>query len=140
MVHSKNLIKERLDCKLWIEMKRSAHRQEVKVLVTQSRSTLWLHGLLPDRLLCPCNSPEYWSGLPFPSPRDLCDPRIKPGSPALHGNSLPLSHQGRPAGKIEVKVTQSRPTLCDSMDYTVHGILQAKILEWVATLFSGTSS
>ena len=26
---------------------------------------------------------EYWSGLPFPSPGDLPDPRIEPGSPAL---------------------------------------------------------
>ena len=26
---------------------------------------------------------EYWSGLPFPSPEDLLDPVIKPGSPAL---------------------------------------------------------
>ena len=33
---------------------------------------------------------------------------------------------------IEVKVAQSCLTLCDSMDYTVHGILQARILEWVA--------
>ena len=31
-----------------------------------------------------------------------------------------------------VKVTQSCPTLCDLMDYTVHGILQARILKWVA--------
>ena len=32
---------------------------------------------------------EYWSGLPFPSPRDLSDPGIKPGSPALQADSLP---------------------------------------------------
>ena len=32
----------------------------------------------------------------------------------------------------EVKVAQSCPTLCEPMDYTVHGILQARILEWVA--------
>ena len=38
------------------------------------------------------------------------------------------------------KVTQSCPTLCDSMDYTVHGILQGKILEWVAFPFSRGSS
>ena len=31
-------------------------------------------------------------------------------------------------GKVKVKVTQSCPTLCDPMDYTVRGILQAKIL------------
>ena len=36
----------------------------------------------------------------------------------------------------EVKVTQLCPTLCNPMDYTVHGILQARILEWVAFPFS----
>ena len=36
----------------------------------------------------------------------------------------------------EMKVSQSCPTLCDPMDYTVHGILQPRILEWVAILFS----
>ena len=39
-----------------------------------------------------------------------------------------------------VKVTQSFPTLCDRMDYTVHKILQARILEWVAFSFSRGSS
>ena len=29
----------------------------------------------------------------------------------------------------EVKVTQSCPTLCDTVDYTVHGILQVRMLE-----------
>ena len=31
---------------------------------------------------------EYWSGLPFPSPGDLSDPAIEPGSPALHADAL----------------------------------------------------
>ena len=31
---------------------------------------------------------EYWSGLPFPSPEDLPDPGIEPGSPALQADSL----------------------------------------------------
>ena len=31
---------------------------------------------------------EYWSGLPFPTPGDLLDPGIKPGSPALQADSL----------------------------------------------------
>ena len=39
-----------------------------------------------------------------------------------------------------VKVAQSCPTLCDPMDYVVHGILQARILEWVAFPFSNISS
>ena len=42
--------------------------------------------------------------------------------------------------KVKVKVAQSCPTLCDPMDYTVHGILQARILEWVAFPFSRASS
>ena len=40
---------------------------------------------------------EYWSGLPFPPPRDLPNPGIKPESPvapALQAHSSPLSHQG----------------------------------------------
>ena len=37
---------------------------------------------------------------------------------------------------VKVKVTQSCLTLCDLMNYTVHGILQARILEWVAIPFS----
>ena len=41
---------------------------------------------------------------------------------------------------MQVKVTQSCPTLCDPMNYTVHGILQARILERVAFPFSRGSS
>ena len=37
---------------------------------------------------------------------------------------------------MKVKVTPSCPTLCDAMDYTVHEILQTRILEWVAFPFS----
>ena len=40
----------------------------------------------------------------------------------------------------EVKVVHLCPTLCDPMDYTVHGILQAGLLEWVAFPFSRGSS
>ena len=38
---------------------------------------------------------------------------------------------------MKVKVAQLCPTLCDPMDYTVHGILQVRILEWVAFPLSG---
>ena len=43
-------------------------------------------------------------------------------------------------GIMKVKVAQSCPTLYNSMDYTVYGILQARILEWVAFPFSRGSS
>ena len=39
-----------------------------------------------------------------------------------------------------MKVTRLCPSLCNPMDYTVHGILQARILEWVAAPFSRGSS
>ena len=38
--------------------------------------------------------------------------------------------------KMKVKFAQLCSTLCDPIDYTVHGILQARILEWVAVPFS----
>ena len=36
---------------------------------------------------------EYWSGLPFPSPGDLPDPGIKPGSPAIQADALTAEPQ-----------------------------------------------
>ena len=58
---------------------------------------------------------EHWSGLPFPSP--------------MH--------------ESESEVAQSCPTLSDPMDCSppgssVHGIFQARVLEWVAIAFSVT--
>ena len=58
---------------------------------------------------------EQWSGLPFPSPMDEM--------------------------KSEREVTQSCPTLSDPMDYSlpgssIHGIFQARVLEWGAIAFS----
>ena len=39
---------------------------------------------------------EYWSGLPFPSPGDLPDPGIEPGSPALEADALTSQPPGKP--------------------------------------------
>ena len=39
--------------------------------------------------------PEYWSGLPFPSPGDLPKPGIEPRSPALQADSLPAELPGK---------------------------------------------
>ena len=41
---------------------------------------------------------------------------------------------------VKVKVTQSCLSLCNSIDCTVHGILQARVLEWIAFPFSIGSS
>ena len=40
---------------------------------------------------------EYWSGLPFPSPGDLPNPGIDPGSPALQADALPSEPSGKAA-------------------------------------------
>ena len=38
---------------------------------------------------------DYWSGLPFPSPGDLPDPGIEPGSPALEADALTSELSGK---------------------------------------------
>ena len=69
---------------------------------------------------------------------DLPFPGIELGSPALQADSLKTAElPGKPK---KVKVAQLYPTLCKSMDYIVHEILQARILEWVAFSFSVGSS
>ena len=42
------------------------------------------------------SSQEYWSGLPFPSPEDLPNPGIEPGSPALQADALSSEPPGNP--------------------------------------------
>ena len=54
-------------------------------------------------------------------------------------------HVYKAQGKVKVKIAQLCPTLCDPMDCSlpgssVHGILQARILEWVTVRFSRGSS
>ena len=51
---------------------------------------------------------EYWTGLPFPSPEDLPNPGIKPGSPTLQADTLPSEPSGKPFS--EVKGNPEGPT------------------------------
>ena len=53
---------------------------------------------------------EYWSGLPFPSPRDLPDTGITPGFPELQVDSLP----SEPPGKLwGLKTLITSPEITD---------------------------
>ena len=45
------------------------------------------------------SSQEYWSELPFPSPGDLPNPGVEPGSPGLQADSLPPEPPGKILGK-----------------------------------------
>ena len=90
---------------------------------------------------------EYWSGLPFPSPGDL------PTRDQIHissvswiaGEFFTAESSGKPQLLIQFSSVQfSRSVVsnsCNPMDCSppgssVHGILQARILEWVAISFS----
>ena len=63
---------------------------------------------------------EYWSGLPFPSPGDLPDPRIKPRSPALQADALP----SEPPGKPQIN-TQKEAKMKDRKSFRFLVVLQA---------------
>ena len=64
-----------------------------------SETLKWSHSVVSDSLRPPWtvaykaplsmefSRQEYWSGLPFPSPRDLPNPGIEPGSPALQADT-----------------------------------------------------
>ena len=47
---------------------------------------------------------EYWSGLPFPSPGDLPNPGIEPGSLALQTDALPSEPPGKPVRKANSEI------------------------------------
>ena len=51
---------------------------------------------------------EYWNGLLFPSPGDLPDPGIKPGSPALQADSLPTELQGKACDRLTCNPANSK--------------------------------
>ena len=102
--------------------------------------------------------------LSLPSPEDFPNPGITPRSLELQADSLPAEPQGKPKKtgvgslsfssdlpdpeiepgspafqadvQLVTSVAQLCLTLCDLVDYTVHGILQARILEWIAFPFS----
>ena len=48
----------------------------------------------------------YWTGLPFPSPEDLPDPGIEPGSPELQAETLPSELPGSYSNKRGVQKLQ----------------------------------
>ena len=55
---------------------------------------------------------EYWSGLPFPSPGDLPNPGIEPGSPTLYADALPSELPGKSKSKKSRSITNSGRRFC----------------------------
>ena len=54
---------------------------------------------------------EYWSGVPFPSPRDLLNPGIEPASLALAGRFFTAEPPGKPLKSLEAAIFFSVKTL-----------------------------
>ena len=113
---------------------------------------------------------EYWNGFLCPHPGDLSNRGMESRSPALQADSLNQMQPKKQINKIFFEIikgsntvrrtkpqdrvyilvvycmcAQSCLALCNSMDYgvsgsSVHGIFEARILEWVAILSSRGSS
>ena len=107
---------------------------------------------------------EYWNGVPLPSPGELCLSSVQFSRSVVSDSIRPHSRQptrlpgpwdspGKNTGvgfyfllqcmkvKSESEVAQSCPTLSDPMDCgppgsSIHGIFQARVLEWGAIAFS----
>ena len=120
----------------------------MKVALSDS---LWPHGPYS-----PWNSPGQNTGRwPFPSQGIFLTQESNPGLPHCRWILYQLNHKGSPDNTRRKRKTVNRYgsmlncfsclKLCDLMDcsppgFSVHGILQARILEWVAMTFSKGSS
>ena len=130
-------------------------------------SSLWPHGLQHARLIHPLLYPRVYSNscplsqsyhltisssiTPFSCPQSFPTigsfPRSKlfsSGGQSIGASASSISpsneNSGKPRRYSWKWESLSRAQLCDPMDYTVHGFLQSRILEWVAILFSRGSS
>ena len=72
------------------------------------------------------------TNLPFPSPGDVPNPGTDAGSPASQADTLPSKSPGKTFFFLQSCLTLFDPMDCSPPDSSVHGILQARIVEWVA--------
>ena len=114
-------------------------RECAHACVLSHSAALWT---VVTRLLCTWNSPGQNTGVACHAllqgssqPRDRTQVY-----PHCRWVIYHLSHQGSLKRTVKVKVSQLCPTLWNHTDYIAHGILQARILEWVAFAFSWGSS
>ena len=73
----------------------------VSVKVAHLCPTLRPHGLWSIQSM-EFSRPEYWSGQPFPSPRDLPNPGIEPWCPALQADSFPTELSGKFENSLQI--------------------------------------
>ena len=88
---------------------------------------------------------DCWSGLPFPPPRDLPDPRIEPTSPVspvMAGRFFTTEPPGKPKSILKWKWKQLSCVQLLATPWTIQSmvVLQARILEWQPFLSPGDLS
>ena len=96
-------------------------------LVAEFKAVQWINTFIRDASFCILPFLRWWS-------RRACAHLLL--QELQNCNLLLNNHQQ----ENDVKWKSLSLTLCDPMDYRVHGILKARILEWVAFLFSRGSS
>ena len=108
------------------------------VSYTVVSDSLWFHGLQPFPLLCPWDSPGKNTGVGYHFLlQEISWPGDQTGSAALQADSLPTEPLAKPKWKWKLLSC----VLLFATPWTiVHGILQTRILEWVAIPFSRGSS
>ena len=105
----------------------------IQVCLVMSKA-LWPHGLMAHQapLSIKFSRQEYWSRLPFPSPRDLPDPGIEPTSPALAGGFFTTAKPGKSLWDLE-KLNNS-PNYMLSRNRNICVLQQAAHWAWVLNL------
>ena len=73
--------------------------------------------------------PEYWSGLPFPSPGDLPNPGIEPKFPASQTDTLPSEPLGDSGAQIPIFLLAAYVTLNKSLNFPY--VFISSYLKWV---------
>ena len=111
----------------WSEVKSLSH--------VQLFATLWIVAYQAPPSMG-ISMQEYWSGLPFPSPGDLPNPGIKPGSPALEADILTSEPPGKPSVWLVFCNCSFHP-VCPLMDED-NGIMEAPW--WGRLTVRGTGS
>ena len=137
-------------------------RRFLQARILESIGQYWLSYLLEHYIFCcpgcqlpwvpgASRTPETQQVAPFPgaNPSSPAQPQEQTSMDDSHAE-VEIKPQLKPRGSVakegrKGKVAQSCPTLCDPMDcslpgFSVHGIFQVRVLEWVAISFSRGSS
>uniref|UniRef100_A0A8B9XCQ8 TPD52 like 1 n=1 Tax=Bos mutus grunniens TaxID=30521 RepID=A0A8B9XCQ8_BOSMU len=72
---------------------------------------------------------EYWSGLPCPSPGDLPNPQVEPGSPTLEADALTSEPPGKPLDAIYFLLTLILLNFGDLINTQCKGLLETEPLQ-----------